>query len=298
MSTPDQGLRRALEVAGVPLAILDGEGVIDSVNAQFAALFNATSDALVGHHLVGLCDPTMKAIITSALVRIITGTSSVEMVTIDPDRRRTDRPITLTLTPSHDDDGVERTIFCVANPSTGRLAESEHGHAPEMAASNDAATTDEKVAEHLAAAIERSRDHGSPFALLIAAIDFDDGPEPEGGIGHIVIARIVQRLRASDSVIHHGADGVLFLAEHLGTEQDAVGVAYRMLSTTVDPIRTGTTEHDILMTIGIAVGDSESTPAELIQAGRLALSEALTEDPGGFRTIDVRNGTDGGTLTT
>lgn len=288
MSAPDRGLRRALEAAGVPLAILDHEGVIDSTNVQFAALFSSTPDSLIGRHLVGLCDSTIVASVTSALVRIIGGVSKVEMVTIRPDQERGGWPVTLTITASHDDERSDPAIFCIASstgtPSIESTQPTRDGH--EL--TDATATSDEEIAERIEAAIERSGACGKPFALLVAAFADRHGSALDDDTERIVVTRILQRLRSSDSVIHHRAGRVLFLAEQLGTEQDAVGVAYRMLSTTIDPVRTSSARHEVLMTIGIAVGDRRSSPPEILAAGEAALRDAMDDGLGGFRTVDIR----------
>lgn len=292
MSSPDQGLRRALEAAGVPLAILDHEGVIESVNIQFAALFSSTPDSLIGRHLVALCDPTAAGATTSALVRIIGGVSKVEMVTIHPDTERCSWPVSITITASHDDDRTDQAIFCIASPTGASSVESTQQVRDTDDYAQGTATSDSEISDRIESSIERSAACGKPFALLVAAFADRDGAGLDDTIERIVVARIIQRLRSSDSVIHHGAGRVLFLAEQLGTEQDAVGVAYRMLSTTIDPVRTSSSQHDVLMTIGIAVGDKRSTPPELITAGEGALAAAMVDGLGGFRTVDTRSESD------
>lgn len=284
MTTPDQGLRRALEVAGVPLAILDHEGLIESVNAQFAALFNSTSESLVGRHLVTLCDAATAGVITSSMVRIIGGVSNVEMVTVHPDAGTS---VTLTLTPSHDD-GTDPNIFCVASSVGGPITDRVPAAYLRPEGTIDGGDGGEHVSESIASSIRRSALHDRPFALLIADLDDGSGSPIDEDTGRIVVSRILQRLRASDSVIHQSSGRVFFLAEQLGTLQDAVGVAYRVLSTTVDPIRTSSDTNDVSMTIGIAVGDGNSSPEEITAAGRRALAEAIAEGRGGFRTVDIR----------
>lgn len=287
MSTPDQGLRRALEVAGVPLAVLDHEGLIESVNAQFAALFSATAESLIGHHLITLCDTAMSGPVTSALVRIIGGVSNVEMVTIHPDDARS---VTFTLTPSHHDDGTDPAIFCVASPTGGRPSHGGPTASEQPDADDSDETGDDDVLARIASSITRSERQGKPFALLIADLHDDSGDPVDDDTNRIVVSRILQRLRASDSVIHHQPGTVFFLAEQLGTIQDAVGVAYRVLSTTIDPIRTSTDSNDVSMTIGIAVGDGDSSPDQILAAGRDALTDAMSDGSGGFRTVDTRSG--------
>lgn len=268
----------------MPLAVLDHEGIIESANAQFAALFSSTSEALLGRHLITLCDSAMSGAVTAALVRIIGGVSNVEMLTIHPDDIRS---VTFTLTPSHNDDGTDPAIFCVASATGGRISAPAHT-AHDRADAPHTGDTDSDILDQVASSISRSARYDKPFALLIADLNDDAGTTVDEDTSRIVVSRILQRLRASDSVIHHRPGSVFFLAEQLGTIQDAVGVAYRVLSTTIDPVRTSTYRSEVSMTIGIAVGDGSSSPDQVVAAGRHALTDAMDDGGGGFRTIDIR----------
>ena len=80
----------------------------------------------------------------------------------------------------------------------------------------------------------------------------------------------------------------MVVAEDLGDEQDAAGVAYRLLSAAVEPVEVAGQELTFPMTIGIAIGDGTVTAAEMFAAAPVALERARLDGSGGFRIIDLR----------
>ena len=106
----DDGIRRALDAAGVALATFDGEGHALSANTAFADLMGSDLSSVIGRHLVGLCDSADSATLTSTLVRMLGGVSESESVMAIP---RTGSPagkVRLTLTVSPHRRGDDRVL--------------------------------------------------------------------------------------------------------------------------------------------------------------------------------------------
>jgi len=88
------------------------------------------------------------------------------------------------------------------------------------------------------------------------------------------------------------ADGDTFLviAEDLGDEQDAAGVAYRLLSSVVEPVVVDGLEVALALTIGIVVADGAASAETMLGTATEALQSAMADGVGGFRIIDIRPG--------
>lgn len=293
-STGDDGLRRALEAAGIPLAIFDGEGHAISANPTFAALFGTRAESIVGRHLVGLCRTEEVPAATSALVRIVGGVSEAEVFEITPPDESPGHSVRLTLTVSPARRREERVIFCI-----GSSDQSDPAPEPSPPASARAfpITHLATLTESIERAIEESASSGYPFALLRCAFgsrsirdSHERGRTDEEWI-RIAVARINQRLRTTDSVVIDDSGSIHVVAEALGDAQDAAGVAYRLLSTMVEPVAVQGEKHFVHLTIGIAIGDGSSRMPDVIEAAVGALGNALDVGLGGFSIIDLRNDT-------
>jgi GGDEF domain-containing protein len=99
------------------------------------------------------------------------------------------------------------------------------------------------------------------------------------------LARLRQCLRAADSVTRIESDVLVVLAEDLHDEQDAAGVAYRLLSTIVEPVPVDHVQLRVEMTVGIAMGDPNTPPNTLLAA---ATEAASNSERGGFHILDLR----------
>ena len=102
--------------------------------------------------------------------------------------------------------------------------------------------------------------------------------------------RLTQRLRGSDTVTRSGTGTFSILAEDLGDAQDAAGVAYRLLAAVVEPILVpeGGAEAAVDLTVGIVVGDGDSSPSHMLADAAEAALQAQRDGGGGFRLTDSR----------
>jgi len=101
--------------------------------------------------------------------------------------------------------------------------------------------------------------------------------------------RLVGELRGTDQVARVG-DDFFVIAEHLGDEQDAAGVAYRLMSSLMDTIGQDDDQLRITLTVGIAVADGVASPRVMLTAAGDALDDARADGFGGFRIVDLRAG--------
>ncbi len=320
----DDGLRRALEAAGVAVATLDREGHALSANFAFAELISSSPDLIVGRHLVGMCHSDHAPSLTSALVRIIGRVSQAEVIDVVTDGR-SPVPIRLTLALTPPRRNGDEVIFCIAVPvaepefapsieqeqSGHPQGEHELAHGRPLAPPVDDRRGD--LAGAVLFAIERSGLSGNPFALLACGFglsrnepllhgetlssDSDQtstasahsiGSTVDGEMKRIAVSRLDQRLRATDSIVIDDAGRIHVIAEDLGDKQDSAGVAYRLLSTMVEPFAVLGEKQFVVLTIGITVGDGRSDAHTMINGAVTALEAAVEHGVGGFNIIDLR----------
>jgi GGDEF domain-containing protein len=141
----------------------------------------------------------------------------------------------------------------------------------------------------LAGAIARSRRTGHALAVLHCRPRDPQQPLrgdlPLAEIGR----RMVDELRDTDVVCRVG-DDLFVVAEHLGDEQDAAGVAYRLMSTLIAPADDGGTDLKVSLTVGISVADGAASPKAMLEAAGDAFDDARADGMGSFRIVDLRTG--------
>jgi diguanylate cyclase (GGDEF)-like protein/PAS domain S-box-containing protein len=300
----DTALLRVLDAAGIATASLDSEGRVRAASPSFARAWNRSVDEVCGVHLVGLCPDHEQPEVMAALVRMLEGVVEFERhdLRLDPAGDEP-RVVRLTLGPVRDGDGSVDEVVAVLHDVTAphraerrrrrRVVEMTHRatHDPVTGLPNRRAFD-----ALLGSALRRSARTGYPFSLL--RVDIDGLDELLGGLSpadaealtDVYTARLAQRLRPSDDVCRTEGDSFMVIAEDLGDVQDAAGVAYRLLSTVVEPIVIGEREIRLPMTIGVVVADGAASADGLTEVADDALAEARRDGVGGFRIIDVRSG--------
>lgn len=300
----DIALLRVLDAAGVATATLDAEGRVLSASPSFARAWGRSTDELCGAHLVSLCPEHEQPEVLAALVRMLEGVVEFERhdLRLDPAGDEP-RVVRITFGPVLDDEGTVVEVIAVLHDVTAphraerrrrrRLVEMtrEATHDPVTGLPNRRA-----FEAMLGSALRRSARTGYPFSLmrvevegleaLLAGLDHSDA----AALVDVYSSRLAQRLRPSDDVCRTEGDSFMVLAEDLGDVQDSAGVAYRLLSTVVEPIAVGDREICLPMTIGIVVADGTSSADALAHSADSALAEARQDGVGGFRIIDVRSG--------
>jgi diguanylate cyclase (GGDEF)-like protein len=287
----------------VARATLDAEGHVTSANQSFAALFNSDVDGVLGTHVITLCDPRESALVLSGFVRVVGRAAESVSIDLDPRVARTDQPkLRLSFTMIHSIvPGVADSIECTASDGSEQARAERRRQHNLMQQTRDVTQDSESGLPTqlgcevlLSSAVRHAARTGSPVSLLrcdvdgIADLAQDYGAAVGRETANAYLDRFSQQLRSSDSVCLAQGDTFLVVAEDLGDEQDAAGVAYRLLSAAVEPVQVAGNELTFPMTIGIAIGDGTVTAGEMLAAAPLALEQAREDGSGGFRIIDLR----------
>lgn len=300
----DIPLLRVLDAAGIATATLDAEGRVLSASPSFARTWNRSVDELCGAHLVGLCPEHEQPEVLAALVRLLEGVAEFERhdLRLDP-AGDAPRIVRMTFGPVTDAAGTVVEVTTVLHDVTAphRAERRRRRQVVELtrAATEDPVTglPNRRALDALTgSALRRSARTGYPFSLLRVDVDglaslLDElGPADAATLIEIYTSRLAQRLRPSDDVCRTDGDTFMVLAEDLGDVQDAAGVAYRLLSTVVEPITIGDRQIRLPMTVGVVVADGTVSSEVLERTADAALDEAREDGVGGFRIIDVRSG--------
>ncbi len=297
-------LRRVLDAAGVALATLDAEGHVVSANAAFATVFGRTVDAVVDSHLIGLCTEEHSAEVLAALVRVVGLVSEVEVLDLrlgTEDGRA--EVVRLTFGAVASPAGGVDHVVCVAKDVTAAQRAERRRRRTVLELTRSATEDADSGLPNLlgfdgllASALRRSARTGYPFSLLRCDLDgLGAAAELHGrtvaqSLVEVYAARLAQRLRPSDMVCRAEGDTFLVIAEDLGDEQDAAGVAYRLLSSVVEPVLIDGSEISLPLTIGIVVADGAASADQMLATAEEALTAARADGVGGFRIIDIRPG--------
>lgn len=140
--------------------------------------------------------------------------------------------------------------------------------------------------EELASASARSRRSGQSFAVLM--LDLDDFKAINDSLGHpfgdqvlrVVASRLLECLRDEDTPVRLGGDEFAAVLESTESESDALAVADRVLTKLSEPTVVFGTDVVVRASIGLAVSDGGTSPAELERDADLALYDAKNAGKG------------------
>ena len=145
-----------------------------------------------------------------------------------------------------------------------------------------------------------TREGGLCCVLLL---DLDDFKEVNDSLGHVagdqLLVEVAQRLqrvtRETDTLCRFGGDEFLYLAEGLGSSDDAHHAAQRLLDAIAEPFEISGSRIEQGASIGVVVTDSPFiNETEIIQDADVALYEAKREGKGHYAvfTPDMRQQVD------
>lgn len=150
--------------------------------------------------------------------------------------------------------------------------------------------------DRIATAVQRAQRHGTPMAVLFCDLDHfkvinDTFGHAVGDDVMIAVAHRMQEfLRASDTLGRLSGDELVVVCEDIGTEQDAVALAHRILDGFAPPIMMEGHPLPITVSIGIAVGmphnGAEGWPDAMLRASDEAMYRA--KRAGGARVDVIR----------
>ncbi len=290
-----------LEDAAVPVALLDSQARVLQANAPFARVCGRPSGELHGERLSAWVIDDDRATVEAVIGELADGAASAthgtEARLVGADGRV--RPMSLHLGLLGDTPGV--ALMCIAHDRSAERRRERSDRSARMAEAT-ADTTDTATGLPnrkgldlaLASAARRSNTNQAPYALIRCELGLDDdaGEATEVSVAELqgCIDRVRQRLRPADTVALVEPDVLVVVAEDLHDEQDAAGVAYRLLSTVVEPVPSEQGPVGLRMVIGVAMADGATPPHALAAASTEAALDA--REPGGFKLMDLR-GLDG-----
>lgn len=299
-------LRKLIDAAGIACAALDAEGNIVSANQEFARSNGRHLDDVIGARFISLSPAEHQADLLAAYVRVTEGVSPHEQVTIRyPAVDGVPRVHQLTLTceenPAPVNGDATQIHMYVISQDVTNLVRQERRRRRELVEATREQMVDEVTGlpneksflQLLYSATRRARRTSYPFSLLLCDFSTGDTSLTDDQLNTVrseLGDALSSRLRPNDSVCL-GPEGTLaVIAEDLGDEQDAAGVAYRLLSAAVEPINVDGHDVAVVMSIGIAVTDGNQHPDSIIHAAWTACQITREELPGGFRIMDLRSG--------
>ncbi|MEX2294043.1 MAG: EAL domain-containing protein [Acidimicrobiales bacterium] len=149
------------------------------------------------------------------------------------------------------------------------------------------------VIEALTAGLARSRRSG--HLLAVAFIDLDDFKATNDTSGHaigdLLLQSIGERMRQAarrgDVVARLGGDEFVILAEHVGSDDEVVGIIRRVLDAIGAPISLGGREYSITASAGVVVNhDAEDDALALLAKADLAVYRSKRRSPSALEVYD------------
>jgi PAS domain S-box-containing protein len=286
--------RVLLDAADVPVASLDPDGIVTSLNAAFARLCGRATGELVGTHLMDLCPAEDQTAVLAALVRVVGGHAELDAVEFRlSSLAGTGRRLRITVASEHDAHGRVVAITAIGRDLTADRRNGTDRGAPATSGTPFGGSGSRDLIDRLHGAVEVARRTGRPFALIrldvvgLDALEETHGPARTRMALATLLERMRQQLRTHDAAmpIHHGSFAVV--ATDLGDIQDAAGVCYRLLSTTMEPMQIQGTQVAMTLAAGIAVDHGRSQPHDVVTCAETQLSVALA-DGGGFRVDELQ----------
>lgn len=286
--------RVLLDAADVPVASLDVDGIVTSLNAAFARLCGRATGELVGTHLMNLCPDADQTAVLAALIRVVGGHAELDAVEFRLSTiAGTGRRLRITVAGEHDDHGRVISITAIGRDLTADRRNGTDRGAPSPAGMPFGGSGERDLIDRLHGAVEVARRTGRPFALIrLDVVDLESLEETHGPARTrmalaTLLERMRQQLRTHDAAmpIRHGSFAIV--ATDLGDVQDAAGVCYRLLSTTMEPMQVQGTQVSVALAAGIAVDHGRSQPGDIVACAESQLAIALA-DGGGFRVDELQ----------
>lgn len=294
-------MRRAFERAGVPVAVLDSEGVIVSCSDRFTAMLGTDRDRTVGSQLVPRCPVGQQAEVLAMLARVLEGVSEVEHLELVPTDAseplgRVRASLSAVESPSSRIDQVLVVLEAVSGESTAERRRRVRSESASLVPDDRyrSVVDHRTLCQIVDLARGRVQRSASPIGVLrvqVLGLDSFSGATDSDlvELASVYGSRIDERLRDTDQVARVGDAEYFVVAEDLGDVQDAAGVAYRLLSAMVEPVEVSGRTAELGMTIGIAVADASASTGRLLRESQRALDEARGDGSGGFRIVDLHS---------
>ncbi len=143
--------------------------------------------------------------------------------------------------------------------------------------------------DRLAHALARARRSGAKLAVLF--MDLDDFKRVNDSRGHhggdrVLVAlapRLTAALRPGDTIARFGGDEFVVLCEELGSEQDAIQIAHRIVEQCRAPLEIDGEQLTVTVSVGVAIVDDpfSAVPANVLIEADAAMYRAKRRGTGG-----------------
>ena len=274
--------RVAFESNMAPMSFTDVNDRIIAVNDAFCQMVDFSRDELIGQDSTPFTHPEDVGITEGTLERVLAGEVEQERY-VKRYQRKDGRVIDVEVSrsPARDASGeIRYFVFSERDITEERALTAQLSHRalhdPLTGLANRTLFEDRLDQAHT-----RVQRHGGIGAVLL--IDLDDFKGVNDTLGHFagdeLLTTMARRLegvtRASDTLCRFGGDEFLYLAEGLGTPEEAEAAAERLLRVIAEPCHIAGATIEQHASIGMVVWDSSSADArEIIQNVDAALYEA------------------------
>src|ERR1019366_5393461 len=134
--------------------------------------------------------------------------------------------------------------------------------------------------------------HRRPLAVFL--IDLDHFKLVNDSLGHdagdellrLIAQRLARAIRPSDTLARLGGDEFAVLCEQLPSEVTVTRIANQLMSALVQPVVLGGDDCAASASIGIALGSSKTSAAELLRDADAAMNHAKSAGRGRFELFD------------
>ncbi len=279
--------RQALEQADEVVIITDADGAIQYVNPTFTKIHGVSFDDAIGQSIWDPSGSERDQPLTDAIMPALrAGKPWREERAVEVD----DRELiweARSVSPIRSEDGSLAHLVVIGRDVTVQRANLDelkrHAHYDSLTGLPNRALFMDRLA-HAYQRVLRSR---QPLAVMYLDLNgFKSVNDRFGhGIGDQVLTEVAQRLidslRASDTVARHGGDEFIFLLEELATDEDAIAVARRLIDDISLPLNIADAFISVSGSIGIAFNSPAiGEPVTLLELSDIALyhAKAKSED--------------------
>ena len=286
LSAREARFRAVFDQSPVGVVLVQRDGTILETNAAFHALLGFGRDELRGRSSLDLSPPDDAARTRQAVAGLLAG----ERETVAMEKRylrRDGTPVWVSVTVAHaeTDDGP-CLMAIVQDVSERRRLEAELTHR----AFHDALTGLANRAlfrDRVEHALGRAARERSP-SVAVVFVDLDDFKAVNDTLGHAagdellvaVATRLRAATRAADTVARLGGDEFGVLVEDVASDEEALGVAERIVASLRDPVRVRGRTLPVRGSAGVARASAGATAEALLRDADVAMYRAKHEGKG------------------
>ena len=148
-------------------------------------------------------------------------------------------------------------------------------------------------ADRLAQALARATRCSSRIALML--LDLDGFKMVNDSLGHqvgdavlvAVTGRLVQDLRANETLARLSGDEFVIIVEDFTTETELAALASRVISALGEPLAIGDHVTHVTASLGIALAKPSDNPVSLLRNADIAMYQAKAQQRPGFKFFDA-----------